>query len=307
MPGIKAWRVGVLGLVVSGVVSGAAFAMETMPVPSSEETRETSSPAGPPHKRLVVALPRPRPRIVDAVDYWKAAPSKTSYATPARLLTDLPAQATANRRKVAFIEATLPLILHANEIILRDRLRIEILHAYGQAGLAIDEEDKRWLESTADRYGVDTADFGKLLRRVDIVPPSLALAQAAEESGWGTSRFARRGKALFGQRVYRGTGGMVPLDRPKGETFRVRAFDNVLDGVRAYLHNLNTHFAYEGFRRARATMRRRGRIDGYGLTGLLWNYSERRGAYLNSIRTIMRVNGFHVLDRAQRQFGKPDT
>lgn len=307
MPGTKAWRVGLLGLVVSGVVLGAASAMETMPVPSSEVSRETSLPAGPPHKRLVVALPRPKPRIADRIGYWKVTPTKTGYAAPARLLTGLPAQATASRRKVAFIEATLPLILRANEIILRDRLRIEILHAYGQAGLAIDEDDTRWLETTADRYGVDVTDFGELLRRVDIVPPSLALAQAAEESGWGTSRFARRGKALFGQRVYRGTGGIVPLARPKGETFRVRAFNNVLDGVRAYLHNLNTHFAYEGFRRTRAAMRRRGRIDGYGLTGLLWNYSERRGAYLNSIRTIMRVNGFHVLDRAQRQFGKPDT
>ena len=226
---------------------------------------------------------------------------------PARLLSGLPGQATANRRKIRFIKSTLPLILSANASILEDRLRIEILHAYEHAGVAIDAEDARWLKTKAEHYGVEPVNLDELLRRVDIVPPSLALAQAAEESGWGTSRFARRGNALFGQRVFRGDGGIVPLARPKGKTFRVRSFDSVMDGVRAYLHNLNTHFAYAGFRAMRAAMRQRGRIDGYGLTAKLRNYSERRGAYLQSIRTIMRVNGFHVLDRVQRQLLKPNT
>ena len=143
-------------------------------------------------------------------------------------------------------------------------------------------------------------DFEELLRRVDIVPPSLALAQAAEESGWGVSRFARRGKALFGQKVFRGGEGLVPLERPDGARYRVRSFDRVIDGVRAYLHNLNTHYAYARFRRVRARMRQEdGTLDSYGLAGTLLKYSERREAYLETIREIMQVNGLTVFDRLQ--------
>ena len=84
--------------------------------------------------------------------------------------------------------------------------------------------------------------------RVDIIPPSLAIAQAAEESGWGTSRFAQEGNALFGQRAYEAhRGGIVP-NRPEGKKFKVRAFDHLIDGVKAYVHNLNSHSAYEDFR-----------------------------------------------------------
>ena len=304
MPGTRAWCVGVVGLVFAGVASTATG---TPFDPAVSNSQLGASPAGPPHKRIVAALPRPKPRFVGRVDQREKLWDRTARVIPASLLTGLPKRARSSRRKVGFIEATLPLILHANEMILSERLRIEILHAYRHAGLAIDGADKRWLAATAERYGLETVDFHELLRRVDIVPPSLALAQAAEESGWGTSRFARHGKALFGQRIYGGSGGIVPMARPKGETFRVRAFGSLMEGVRAYLHNLNTHFAYEGFRRARAAMRQRGRIDGYGLTATLRNYSERRGAYLDTIRAIMRFNGFHVLDRAQRDIGKPNT
>ena len=304
MPGTRAWCVGVVGLVFAGVASTATG---TPFDPAVWNPQPGASPAGVPHKRIVAALPRPKPRIVERRNQRAKPRSEAARVIPASLLTGLPERARSSRRKVGFIEATLPLILRANEMILAERLRIEILHAYRHAGLSIDRADKRWLAATAERYGLESVDFEKLLQRVDIVPPSLALAQAAEESGWGTSRFARRGKALFGQRIYRGSGGIVPLARPKGETFRVRAFGSLMEGVRAYLHNLNTHFSYEGFRRARASMRRRGRIDGYGLTATLWNYSERRGAYLDTIRAIMRFNGFHVLDRAQRNIGAPNT
>ena len=150
-------------------------------------------------------------------------------------------------------------------------------------------------------YGLDSLDFDALLKRVDIVPPSLAIAQAAEESGWGTSRFAREGNALFGQRAYKASKkGIVPKERPDGTNFRVRAFDHLIDGVKAYVHNLNSHFAYEDFRDLRATLRAEtGHIDGYALAGSLLRYSERGEDYINTIRVIMRVNSLQVFDSAK--------
>ena len=105
------------------------------------------------------------------------------------------------------------------------------IRSHIEAGERISTENALWLEDMADLYGAQTANPDALLCRVDVVPPSLAIAQAAEESGWGTSRFAREGNALFGQRIYRDNRkGLVPEDRKEGEVFRVRAFDRLIDG-----------------------------------------------------------------------------
>lgn len=204
------------------------------------------------------------------------------------------------QRKIMFIKSTLPLVLHANEQVLRQRSRIVGLQQRIAADAPLAGEDREWLEWIAERYGLDTVDFDALLERVDIIPPSLAIAQAAEESGWGTSRFAREGNALFGQRIYRNDRpGLVPKASDEGETFRVRAFSHLIDGVKAYAHNLNSHFAYDEFRAARAEMRAGEEvIDGYSLVEKLDRYSERGDAYLETIRLIMRVNHLDVFDRA---------
>lgn len=221
-------------------------------------------------------------------------------AVPPAVAEGLTAKAISNQQKLDFIKIVAPLILHVNERILRDRLRIEILQIYSAAGLELDAKDADWLLQIARRYRLKEIDFDALLRRVDIIPPSLALAQAAEESGWGRSRFAREGFALFGQRVYAGNNGMVPRERADGEVYRVRAFKTPLQAVRAYKHNLNTHSAYARFREQRAEMRRhRAMLDGYRLADGLLYYSERREAYLDTIRTIMRTNGLGALDRLQ--------
>ena len=219
----------------------------------------------------------------------------------ASLPQDLRKLPRAQQRKVTFIKSTLPLILHANELIVQDRTRIEALRDKSLLGHELTPEDTAWLADTADLYGLDSLDFDALLKRVDIVPPSLAIAQAAEESGWGTSRFAREGNALFGQRAYRPSKkGIVPEQRPDGKTFRVRAFDHLIDGVKAYVHNLNSHFAYEDFRALRASLRAEtGHIDGYALAGSLLRYSERGQDYIETIRVIMRVNALQVFDAAK--------
>jgi len=210
---------------------------------------------------------------------------------------DLTAIRQAGQRKLVFIKAALPLILHVNELILHERARLTVLRDRRARGLAMSAADDAWLNELADRYGLDKPDFDALLERVDVVPPSLALAQSAEESGWGTSRFAREGNALFGQRTWRGKPGLVPLERAAGEKYRVRVFGHLIDGVKSYAHNLNSHPAYRDFRRLRAELRAEGRrIDGELLVGTLYSYSERGDDYIETIRTIMRVNRLTMLD-----------
>lgn len=219
----------------------------------------------------------------------------------ASIPADLPRIRLAEQRKIMFIQTALPLILHVNEVILHDRERIKALRAQIRAGETLDDYDREWLESKADEYGLDTVDFDRLLRRVDIIPPSLALAQSAEESGWGTSRFAQEGNALFGQRVWKPhRKGIVPEERPEGEQFRVRAFDHLIDGVKSYARNLNIHRAYDAFRSKRAALRREGApLDGGALAGTLEAYSERGADYVGTLMTIIRVNGLALFDGAR--------
>jgi Bax protein len=135
---------------------------------------------------------------------------------------------------------------------------------------------------------------------VDVVPPSLALAQAAEESGWGTSRFASVGNSLFGQRVWKRGAGMTPAERDTRARFEVRKFAKLESSVAAYIHNLNSHAAYRGFRDERAAMRdaRRPR-HGEALVVHLERYSERGTDYVESLRTIIRDNNFGRFDSAR--------
>ena len=203
-------------------------------------------------------------------------------------------------RKRLFIKLMMPLVLRANERVLEKRRQLLVIERRQTAGLAVSPDDQRWLVALAEEYGVDTASVDVLKRHVDIVPPSLALAQSAEESGWGTSRFAVEGNALFGQRVYRGDSGMVPLRRDPGERHRVRKFSDLQDSVSRYLHNLNTHWAYDSFRELRAGMRSASQpLDSEQLVGALEKYSERGGAYIKTIRSIISFNGLTAFDRAE--------
>ena len=205
-----------------------------------------------------------------------------------------------SHRKIMFIKTTLPLILLVNEQIERDRMRIQFLRALIGAGVEFTPDDAAWLNAIAEYHGLLRIDFDELLRRVDIVPTSLALAQSATETGWGTSRFAHEGNALFGQRIFGGKGGLVPRRRDKGKTFKVRSFDDLIEGVKAYVHNLNTFAAYEEFRRAREAMRDGGlRLVGTVLAKTLENYSERRGAYIDTIQLIIRANELGMFDKAR--------
>ena len=212
---------------------------------------------------------------------------------------DLADVSSVAAKKRLFVQAVLPIVLRVNEEIVTARWRAERL---GEGLLwegALSASDRRWLIGVAEHYGTAPFDVPGLLKRMDIVPPSLALAQAAEETGWGTSRFAREGNALFGQYTYKSVTGMIPRQRDADSQHRVRRHDSLLDAVRAYAHNLNIHWAYEDFREQRALLRRADRpISGHDLAGELGQYSERRAAYVESIRAIMRQNRLQDFDGA---------
>ena len=203
-------------------------------------------------------------------------------------------------RKALFFKSVLPLVLQVNEEILADRerlWRVRVDQALGRKPSAV---DRLWLAVLSEKYKVSRGDLDELLRRVDVIPPSLALAQAAEESGWGTSRFTREGNAIFGQWTFSASHGIKPERRDEGKTHHVRAFGSLIDSVRAYATNLNTHRAYRGFRAARADLRQTGRtLTGRQLAGALTSYSQRGEAYVRTIRQIMAANALEKLDGAK--------
>lgn len=238
------------------------------------------------------------------MDYDLESVAAGDVRVPRLFLASLPADIANIReskvRKALFFQAVLPLILQVNEDILEARWRLWRLDYRQRTGARLDALDRLWLAVMAERYGVERGDMRGLLRRVDIIPPSLALAQAAAESGWGTSRFVHEGNAIFGQWTFADDGALTPLRRDAGKTHRVRAFASLLDSVRAYARNLNTHRAYRELRQARAAMRDAGKpLDGRRLSSELTRYSERGAAYVSTIRTIIAVNNLRRFDGAR--------
>jgi len=204
------------------------------------------------------------------------------------------------KRKRAFLKVMLPHILRENERIAGDRERLEQLHQRLQGGASLSARDQRWLEQLAEQYGVDDVDTAELLNRVDAVPPGLALAQAVEESGWGTSRFALMGNAVFGMWTWIPGAGLVPENRPEGETYEVQRFKSLEHSVAAYMRNLNSKASYREFRDKRAAMRDRSQSpDSYQLAGTLHRYSVRGPDYIRTIRSIMKSNNLEQFDAAR--------
>ncbi|MCH7955950.1 MAG: glucosaminidase domain-containing protein [Proteobacteria bacterium] len=218
----------------------------------------------------------------------------------AGLPSDLADVRDTTTRKAIFFQTVLPLILQINEEILAERRRLWQLRHHLRLGERLNATDRLWLAVMAERYRVKRGDIDALLNRVDIVPVSLALAQSAEESGWGTSRFGREGNALFGMWTTARDGGMTPLNRDQGKTHKIKAYGSLLESVRSYVRNLNRHGAYKQFRSARAGMRRAGApLEGAVLAGELTAYSQRGADYVATIRTIIEANGLSRLDDAR--------
>ncbi len=212
---------------------------------------------------------------------------------------DFDALQSVDLRKSLFLRTVLPLVLRENERLRGERARLLALRAQLPAGAALEADERAWLDELALRYGTAPRDWETLLRRVDAIPPSLALAQAATESAWGTSRFVREGNALFGMWTWsEETAGLVPQARDDDARHRVRAFATLEESVRAYMLTLNTHWAYREFRERRAALRRAGkRLSGLVLASAVSHYSEQREVYTVQLRSLIRINGLQPLDR----------
>lgn len=212
-----------------------------------------------------------------------------------------------DERKDAFLRAMLPLVLAVNESLQTQRHTLLRLAACQDRNEELTTAAYDWLNEIAERYNTKPVPE-LLLPKVDIVPPALALAQAAIESGWGQSRFVREGNALFGERSTGPEGGLKPASLQADTDVRVAAFERPIDSVIAYVRNLNTHRAYAEFRRQRASMRTTDRpLDAVRLAGTLHRYSERRGAYVRDIRAVIAANNLTDFDKARLRPGNDVT
>ena len=206
------------------------------------------------------------------------------------------------RKKKAFFASLVPLVRFHNEVIVARRQRLERLGNSREWNA----DDRSFVEEMCRHYRLKEVDtplatiedtLRILLRRADQIPPSLALTQAAIESGWGGSRFSRRGNNLFGQRVWDGeVPGMAPLEGEKPK-FRLAVFSTIGASMRSYMRNLNTHPAYVELRLLREQMRRRGdALDPVKLAGTLQQYSTRRQEYVEDVIGFIEYNDLRRYD-----------
>ncbi len=199
---------------------------------------------------------------------------------------DLDALQSTKLKKETFIKIVLPLIVAENERIKEDREKLLLV---SKKKYTTDLE-KQWIRQKLLEYKVKKGDMKQLLIRMDIIPTSIALAQAAKESGWGTSRFALEGNAIFGQWTWSGQ-GIAPLDRESNKNHKILKFPILRASVKAYQNNLNTHKSYTKFREKRSSLREKNKkIAGLELTDTLNNYAQTGTEYTKILNQIIKQN-----------------
>ena len=201
----------------------------------------------------------------------------------------------AKKRKDFFIQIILPLVINENNSIKIDRIKLfSVLNKSKNT-----KAEQEWLNKKFKQYGVVNKDLSILKVRMDEVPVSMAIAQAAKETGWGTSRFAQEGNALFGQWTWSGE-GIKPADAEDDSTHKVMKFRVLQASVKAYQRNLNTHSSYKGFRSARAELRDEGKeLDSMILSEYLDKYAETGKEYVKILQQIIRQNNLTDFDDAK--------
>jgi len=214
-------------------------------------------------------------------------------------LTLLPAEITkienVKKRKDLFIQIILPLVIAENNNIKLDRKKLFTILNKNKNSTA----EQNWLNSKFKQYGVISKDLPTLKVRMDEIPTSMIIAQAAKETGWGTSRFAQEGNALFGQWTWSGE-GIKPANADKDTTHKIMKFNVLQASVKAYQRNLNTHSSYRDFRSARAEMRDNGeKLDSTALTEHLDSYAETGKEYVKTLQKIIRQNNLEDFDDAK--------
>jgi len=217
---------------------------------------------------------------------------KPIYLT--KLPRDLKYLGNTKMKRELFIKIILPLILYENDKITADRKKL-----FKILGKDFNSSGERvWLKRRFKEYKIEDGDLSKLKMRMDIIPVSLALAQAANESGWGTSRFALEGNALFGQWTW-SKKGISPKNKDPNKSHKVLQFQILKASVRAYKNNLNTHNAYQEFREARAKLRQENKqIIGLELSKYIKNYAAIGDKYVEIIEDIIERNSLTDFDKA---------
>ena len=199
------------------------------------------------------------------------------------------------KRKNLFIQIILPLIIKENNNIKLDRKKLFSILNKSKNTIS----EKNWLNSKFKQYGVVNKDLSTLKIRMDEIPVSMAIAQAAKETGWGTSRFAQEGNALFGQWTWTGA-GIKPAGADNDSTHKVMKFRVLQASVKAYQRNLNTHSSYKGFRSTRAELREKNKkLDSIILSEHLDRYAETGKKYVKILQQIIRQNNLEDFDDAK--------
>lgn len=223
-------------------------------------------------------------------------------AVPASSIPDFAKMATVSEKKRAFFNYLSPLVHQQNAIISDERQFLFSIRSELTQGRTLTEAEAFRLKQITEKYqftlrSLTLPIIDSLLVRVDTIPEPLVLIQAAKESGWGSSRFAREGFNFFGQWCYKKGCGLIPRSRTQGLSHEVAVFPSVEASVAAYMRNLNTNAAYQLFRKMRADLRSQGETPAakqlvYGLI----NYSERQQAYINELLSLLRHNKKYLVE-----------
>jgi len=227
-------------------------------------------------------------KILANHDYKLHAAAKKHVAVPHLHLKALPndfgKNTTIQDKKQTFMKSLLPLIIAANQEIEQERIKLLQIADLQKKKKALSVEHKKFLDFLKEKYRMKSISVKELIKKVDIIPPSLALAQAIEESGWGTSFAARKKNSTFGITLSSG----------------VKHYDSLEDSVKGYIRNLNANPAYKTMREARAEMRNKGMdLNSIHLIQCLDKYSELRGTYISKVKTIINKNQLKRFDSAQ--------
>jgi len=219
-------------------------------------------------------------------------------------IPDFAAIRDVSEKKAAFFEFLSPYIETVNQQILLQRQQLLSLREKLNNVSTLNRNEMSYLSNLRVEYKLENEALNnrnlinRLLRRADIIPSSLALAQAANESAWGTSRFAVEGNNFYGQWCYTEGCGIVPARRLEGARHEVKSFDNVYESVRAYIMNLNTFPNYQKLREIRLQIRQAERsIDGISLSEGLDTYSSRGDDYIFELQSMIYSNNLLELDR----------
>ncbi len=208
-----------------------------------------------------------------------------------------------SEQKQQFVKTVLPLIINENQKILSNRNNLIVLRSKLTENNSLNSFELNKLRKLSKKYKLEFDNehkmeiIDKLLLRVEMIPNSIVLAQAAIESGWGSSRFAQEYNALFGEYTYDNTKGVIPLERENGERHLIKAFNSYNNSVESYFNNINSHYAYEDFRDIRNIMRTRNNFSNVNLlVDRLSTYAEDEN-YIKTIKQVIKSNNFIVFDQ----------